>query len=70
MRHIYNPMRRKGMSKFTNGLVTFFVSALFHEYILSGALGICSYYAFFSMFMNFPFCVAQEHIKKSKVNIF
>ena len=69
MRHIYNPLRRRGTSKFTNGLVTFFVSAMFHEYILSGALGIRSYYAFFAMFMNYPFCIAQEFIKKSKVKL-
>ena len=67
MRHIYNPLRRQGMSKFTNAMATFFVSAIFHEYIISGALGICSYYAFLAMFMNFPVCLAQEYLKKSKV---
>ena len=69
MRHIYNPLRRRGYSKFYNGLVTFFVSAVFHEYIVSGALGIVSYYAFLAMFMNFPVCIAQEFIKHSRVLI-
>jgi diacylglycerol O-acyltransferase-1 len=67
MRHIFNPMRRRGYSKFNNGLVTFFVSAIFHEYIVSGALGIVSYYAFLAMFLNFPMSIAQEYIKKTKV---
>jgi diacylglycerol O-acyltransferase-1 len=69
MRHIFNPLRRRGYSKFYNILITFFVSAIFHEYIVSGALGIISYYAFLAMFMNFPVCIAQEFIKHSRVLI-
>jgi hypothetical protein len=67
MRHIYNPLRRRKMDKFFCSAIVFFVSAVFHEYVISGALGYMNYWAFFAMFANFPISVLQEMIKKVKV---
>ena len=58
------------MGKFFNSFVVFFVSAVFHEYIVSGALGFCKFYAFFAMFSQFPIILMQEnYIKKTRVHI-
>ena len=50
----------------TCGAVVFFVSAVFHEYVISGALGFVSYWAFIAMFANFPVSLLQEIMKNSK----
>lgn len=67
MRHIYNPMRRKGVNKVLSGAFVYFISAIFHEYIISGALGKFHFSAFIAMFANFPFSVLQEYLKKIKI---
>jgi diacylglycerol O-acyltransferase-1 len=48
----------------TCGAVVFFVSAVFHEYVISGALGYLNYWAFVAMFANFPISLIQEFMKK------
>ena len=70
IRHIYNPLRRRKIDKVTCGGIVFFVSALFHEYVISGALGYTQYYSFLAMFANFPFSLFQEYIKTIKVRLF
>lgn len=66
MRHIYNPLRRRKIDKFTCSAIVFFISAIFHEYIISGALGYLNYWAFIAMFTNFPVSIMQEWIKRQK----
>lgn len=34
MRHIYNPLRRRNINKLWAGCMVFFISAVFHEYIV------------------------------------
>jgi len=68
IRHIYNPLRRRNIGKLTASGVVFFVSAVFHEYIISGALGYLNYWAFLAMFLNFPVSIFQEMIKGIKAN--
>jgi diacylglycerol O-acyltransferase-1 len=67
MRHIYNPMRRQGINKFISGAFVYFISAVFHEYIISGALGKLHFSAFIAMFANFPASIFQEYLKKFKL---
>jgi len=47
--------------------VVFFISAFFHEYIISGALGYLNYWAFIAIFSNNPIQISMTIIK---VNIF
>lgn len=65
MRHVYNPLRRRKINRLFCGFFTFFLSAVFHEYIISGALGKIHYAAFLAMMLNFPAAVFQEIIKKA-----
>ena len=37
-RHIYYPCRRKGISVVTSSVIVFFVSAVFHEYVMIGII--------------------------------
>lgn len=66
MRHIYNPLRRKKVSKFLSGFFVFFISAVFHEYLISGALGKLHISAFVAMMLNFPASIIQEPLKKAQ----
>lgn len=70
MRHVYNPLRRRKIDKVTCSGIVFFISAIFHEYVISGALGYTQYWSFIAMFSNFPVSLFQEYLKKIKVNIF
>ncbi len=70
MRHVYNPLRRRGVDKMISGAVVFFISAVFHEYLISGALGKVYYWAFWAMFANFPISIIQEKMKHMKVIFF
>jgi diacylglycerol O-acyltransferase-1 len=67
MRHIYNPMRRKKIHKFFCGAAVWAMSAFFHEYIISGALGKIHYSAFIAMMSNFPISIIQNILKHAKV---
>ena len=67
MRHVYNPMRRRKINKFICALFVWIVSAVFHEYIVSGALGKLHFSAFIAMMANFPASIIQEVLKKMKV---
>jgi len=67
MRHVYNPLRRRKYDKFTCSAVVWIVSAIFHEYIISGAVGYVNFWAFLAMFANFPVGIMQEWMKKHKV---
>lgn len=66
IRHIYNPLRRRKFSKIFCAGATFAFSGLFHEYVLSGALGLWSYWGFVAMFSNFPLSIIQIYIRESK----
>lgn len=60
-------MRRRKIPKILCGAFVFFISAVFHEYIISGALGKVHYSAFIAMFANFPASIFQEFMKKNKL---
>jgi len=67
MRHMYNPLRRKKINKFVCGFMVFFFSAVFHEYLISGALGKLHYSAFIAMLANWPASLVQENLRKMKL---
>lgn len=51
IRHLYNPLLKRGYTKVTSSFIVFFVSAFFHEWIVSGALGFVSIHAFMAMML-------------------
>ncbi|XP_033626519.1 diacylglycerol O-acyltransferase 1-like [Asterias rubens] len=53
-RHVYKPMLRHGYSKFTGQTVVFFISAIFHEYLLSVPLHMFRLWGFMGMIMQIP----------------
>lgn len=63
LRHVYNPLRRRKISRPVAYGITYFVSALFHEYICSGALGCFNYLAFLGIFINYPLGLFQCYLR-------
>ena len=57
IRHIYFPMRRAGFGSITGMLVTFTVSAAFHEYIVVGIFSVVNFVAFILMMVNVPLMI-------------
>ena len=54
IRHVYFPSRRAGYSSTMGMLVTFTVSAVFHEYIAIGVFSVFNGIAFTLMMVNIP----------------
>ena len=63
IRHVYYPMRRKRFSAMTGLFTTFFVSAIFHEYIVVGVFSVLNFIAFTLMMVNVPCMVVQRQFK-------
>ena len=72
VRHVYAPARKKGMSKFVAGFLTFFVSAVAHEAVISIPCHIFALHAFFAMMAQLPLVALTSKIKQGSVygNIF
>jgi len=54
VRHIYFPLVRRGIKSDLARLLTFTVSAIFHEYIIIGIFRECNLLAFTLMIINIP----------------
>uniref|UniRef100_A0A8C1XR38 Diacylglycerol O-acyltransferase 1a n=1 Tax=Cyprinus carpio TaxID=7962 RepID=A0A8C1XR38_CYPCA len=54
LRHFYKPMLVKGVNKFTAQLAVFFMSAFFHEYLVSVPLKMFRLWAFLGMMAQIP----------------
>ncbi|KTF77164.1 hypothetical protein cypCar_00040023 [Cyprinus carpio] len=52
--HFYKPMLVKGVNKFTAQLAVFFMSAFFHEYLVSVPLKMFRLWAFLGMMAQIP----------------
>ena len=63
MRHLYHPLRSAGLNAALSGVVVFFISAVGHEYIMSGALKILSYWAFLAMMVQVPMIIVMDKLK-------
>ena len=56
-RHIYYPLVRRGHDINSARFWTFFISALFHEYIAVGSFRVVNFVAFFFMIVNIPIMI-------------
>lgn len=63
IRHVYFNMTSKGYSKNSAMVFTFFLSAVAHEYLISGACRFLSYWAFLAMMGQLPMIVFMDFFK-------
>jgi diacylglycerol O-acyltransferase 1 len=63
LRHVHFPLTNKGVNKQFSIFVTFFLSALFHEYVISGACGLMGCWAFLAMMMQIPMVILMDLFK-------
>lgn len=68
-RHVYAPLLRNGYTKIQASLFVFFISAFFHEYIVSIPLRMLKPWAFMSMLMQVPLAVMTSYMKNPWGNI-
>ncbi|TSO47180.1 Diacylglycerol O-acyltransferase 1 [Bagarius yarrelli] len=54
LRHFYKPMLRRGVNKLTAQIAVFFLSAFFHEYLVSVPLKMFRLWAFIGMMAQVP----------------
>lgn len=54
-RHIYKPLLSIGVTKFQSQFIVFFISAFFHEYLVSIPLRMFRVWSFLGMIMQLPF---------------
>jgi diacylglycerol O-acyltransferase 1 len=64
LRHVYNPLLKRGASKSFAMFIVFFISAFFHEYLVSASIRVWSYWAFSSMMIQVPIMIVQSVLKK------
>ncbi|CAF0921497.1 unnamed protein product [Brachionus calyciflorus] len=57
LRHIYKPLLNQGITKSQASLIVFFISAFFHEYLVSIPLRMFRIWAFLGMIVQIPFAV-------------
>ncbi|XP_066911181.1 diacylglycerol O-acyltransferase 1-like [Clytia hemisphaerica] len=62
-RHVYEPMLRNNYSKIQASLSVFFISAFFHEYVVSVPLRMLKPYAFLAMLMQVPLAIMTSFMK-------
>ena len=60
LRHLYLPLAGLGFPKAFGGFVVFFVSAVYHEYLVGVPLQILSFWAFLAMISQAPLIVFQK----------
>ncbi|XGW07157.1 hypothetical protein V3C99_017008 [Haemonchus contortus] len=63
-RHIYFPMVRNNYSRFSAMIVVFFVSAFFHEYLVSVPLHMFRLYAYYGMMAQIPLSLITDYVVK------
>ncbi|GIM06446.1 hypothetical protein Vretimale_10762, partial [Volvox reticuliferus] len=64
LRHVYFPAVRAGSSRFNAILLTFFVSAVFHELILGVPLHLVRMWAFCGIMFQVPLILVTEKLRK------
>jgi len=62
-RHIYFPVMEKFQSRFVSLIISFTISAFFHEYVLSVPLGKVKFWAFFGILGQVPLVALTELIQ-------
>eukprot|EP00730_Choanoeca_flexa_P016397 TRINITY_DN7729_c0_g1_i2.p1 TRINITY_DN7729_c0_g1~~TRINITY_DN7729_c0_g1_i2.p1 ORF type:complete len:513 (+),score=81.15 TRINITY_DN7729_c0_g1_i2:50-1540(+) len=64
VRHVYRPIVSAGYSKFTAQLAVFFISAVFHELLISVPLCMFRLWAFTAMAMQVPMAIITDKYLK------
>lgn len=64
LRHVYFPMVNKKYGKTFSLFVTFLLSAVAHEYMISGACRILTYWAFMALMFQIPMIVIGDIFRK------
>lgn len=59
-RHVYKPMIRMGYGRLSASLAVFFISAFFHEYLISIPLHMFRLWAFTAMIMQIPLAMVTS----------
>lgn len=65
IRHLYIPLVEMGYSKTRASVVVFFVSAFFHEYLVSVPLKTFNVYAFTGMMAQIPLSFVSRFLEKN-----
>jgi diacylglycerol O-acyltransferase-1 len=60
---VYYPLRRRKVSKPLALFMTFFTSAVGHEYLMIGIIREVNFIAFTIMIVNVPLMIMQEKLK-------
>jgi diacylglycerol O-acyltransferase-1 len=63
IRHIYFPLRRRKVNKALALFITFFTSAVAHEYVIVGIFRVFNMIAFTLMIVNVPIMTIQSKLK-------
>lgn len=64
MRHVYYPVVRRKINSDVAKVLTFMVSAIFHEYVVIGTFRIFNFMAFLIMIVNIPVIQFQQTFRK------
>ncbi|CAI2355064.1 unnamed protein product [Caenorhabditis sp. 36 PRJEB53466] len=64
VRHIYSPMMRGNFSRMSAFVVVFFVSAFFHEYLVSVPLKMFRLWSYYGMMGQIPLSIVTDRIVK------
>ena len=64
IRHLYNPLLQRGITKETSMLIVFLISAIAHQFLVCVPLNLISYYAFLAMLLQAPTIFFQKKITK------
>lgn len=65
VRHLYIPLVELGYSKSKASVIVFFVSAFFHEYLVSVPLKTFNVYAFVGMMAQIPLSFISKLLEKN-----
>lgn len=63
VRHLYIPIVELGYGKMTASIIVFFVSAFFHEYLVSVPLKTFKVWAFMGMMMQLPLSYISKFLE-------
>lgn len=64
LRHLYFPILEMGYDKNVAVVMVFFISAFFHEYLLSAPLKAFKIWAFLAMMLQIPMCCVSSQIER------
>ena len=70
IRHLYNPLLKRGFSKNKSNFVVFMVSGFLHEWVVSGGLGVIGYNAFIGIILQSPVIIIFRGLSDVLINIY